>query len=397
MRSLAAQQSINPHGKGRVLPAQIDVLMSAYNAGRFLPETLASIQTQTIRDIRIIVVDDGSTDNSAEVIAEAALLDPRIHVIRQANGGIVAALNAGLAVCTAAFIARHDADDISDPDRFKRQLEYLEAHPDCVAVAGPARHIDEAGRELGTLTRLRDLTCADPFSIPATEPYLLQPMLMVRANSFHAAGGYRPLLIAEDTDLYWRLQKFGRLHNLTEPLGSYRMHDSSITSASIESGRRGALYAQLAAISAQRRLRNEPDLLFDFPLLNKIKKATSLYQLFDIGCRQLNLVEQAWISLAISAKLIEFCFYRPFEPSVADCRFIRSMWKARRGTMTQKDRSSLQEALSATAVRLAIKGLFAQAISLTAPKQLPNVLLRIVFRLALPDVLRDRIKRLVGR
>jgi glycosyltransferase involved in cell wall biosynthesis len=393
----ALLSNINPHGEGRVLTAQIDVLMSAYNAGRFLSETLASIQAQTIRDIRIIVVDDGSTDNTAEVIAEAALLDPRIHVIRQANGGIVAALNAGLAVCTAAFIARHDADDISDPDRFKRQIEYFEANPDCVAVAGPARHIDEAGRELGTLTRLRDPTCADPFSIPATEPYLLQPMLMVRASSFHAAGGYRPLLIAEDTDLYWRLQKFGRLHNLTEPLGSYRMHDSSITSASIESGRRGALYAQLAAISAQRRFRNEPDIVFDFSLMHEIKKTASLYQLFDVGCRQLNLVEQEWLSLALSAKLIEFCFYRPFEPSVADCRFIRFACKARGGAMAQKDRSLLQEALAATAVRLVIKGLFAQAISLTVPKQIPTVLLRTVFRLVLPDALRGRVKKLVGR
>jgi glycosyltransferase involved in cell wall biosynthesis len=377
--------------------AQIDVLMSAYNASRFLPETLASIQAQTIKDIRIIVVNDGSTDNSDEVLAAAALLDPRIHVITQANGGIVAALNAGLAVSTAPFIARHDADDLSDPDRFKRQIEYFNANPDCVAVAGPARHIDEAGQDLGTLTRLRDPNRADPFSIPATEPYLLQPMLMVRTNSFHAAGGYRPLLIAEDTDLYWRLQRFGRLHNFTEALGSYRMHDSSITSASIESGRRGALYAQLAAISAQRRARNEPDIVFDFALLKVIKQTDSLSQLYDVACRQLTSVERNWLSLALSAKLIEFCFYRPFEPTVDDCQFIRYSWKAQSYIMTKKDRSLLQEALTATAVRLTIKGMFAQAILLTLPKQLLPVLLRIGFRMVLPDAIRDRVKRLVGR
>ncbi|RYD20647.1 MAG: glycosyltransferase [Lysobacteraceae bacterium] len=154
--------------KDAPLTAQIDVLMSTYNAGRFLPETLASIQAQTIRDIRIIIVDDGSTDNSPELLAQAARQDPRIHVITQANGGIVAALNAGLAACTAPFIARHDADDLSNPDRFERQIRYLEANPDCVAVAGAARQIDvlmstyNAGRFLPeTLASIQAQTIRD--------------------------------------------------------------------------------------------------------------------------------------------------------------------------------------------------------------------------------------------
>lgn len=379
------------------MTAKIDVLMPTYNAGQFLAETLASIQAQTIKDIRIIVVDDGSTDDSGEVLAQAARLDRRIHVITQANGGIVAALNAGLAVCTAPFIARHDADDLSDPDRFEQQIQYLETNLDCVAVAGAARHIDINGRKLGTQTRLRDPAPADPFSIPATEPYLLQPMLMVRTESFHAAGGYRPLLIAEDSDLYWRLQKFGRLHNFTEPLGGYRMHGGSITSQSVITGRQGALCAQLAAISAQRRARNEPDIVFDLELLNAIKQAKTLAELHVIGCRQLTPIEQNWLALSVSAKLVEVCFYRPFEPSVGDCIFIRASLKTHSGIMTARNRSALRESLTGTAVRLAIKGMVAQALLLAFPKQLPTVMLRIVFRLVLPNALRDRIKKLAGR
>lgn len=379
------------------MTAQIDVLMSTYNAGRFLPETLASIQAQTIRDIRIIIVDDGSTDNSPELLAQAARQDPRIHVITQANGGIVAALNAGLAACTAPFIARHDADDLSNPDRFERQIRYLEANPDCVAVAGAARQIDTDGRWLGTLTRLRDPARADPFSIPATEPYLLQPMLMVRTGSFHAAGGYRPLLIAEDSDLYWRLQSFGRLHNLTEPLGGYRMHDGSITSQSVVAGRRGALCAQLAAISAQRRMRTVPDLVFDAALYDAIKQATTMTDLYTVGCAQLTPAEQNWLAVALSAKLVELCFYRPFEPSVEDCRFIRDALNAHGDIMTPDNRAALQELLIGTAVRLAIKGLIAEALVLAPAKRLPTVMARILFRVALPGTLRTRVKALVGR
>lgn len=383
--------------KDAPLTAQIDVLMSTYNAGRFLPETLASIQAQTIRDIRIIIVDDGSTDNSPELLAQAARQDPRIHVITQANGGIVAALNAGLAACTAPFIARHDADDLSNPDRLERQIRYLEANPDCVAVAGAARQIDADGRWLGTLTRLRDLARADPFSIPATEPYLLQPMLMVRAESFHAAGGYRPLLIAEDSDLYWRLQGFGRLHNLTEPLGSYRMHDGSITSQSVVAGRRGALCAQLVAISAQRRTRTVPDLVFDLALYDAIKQATTMTDLYTVGCAQLSAAEQDWLAVALSAKLVELCFYRPFEPSVEDCRFIRDALNAHGDIMTPDNRIALQELIIGTAVRLAIKGLIAEALVLAPAKRLPTVMARILFRVALPSTLRTWVKTLVGR
>ncbi|MGI4799497.1 MAG: glycosyltransferase family 2 protein [Janthinobacterium lividum] len=375
----------------------IDVLIPAYNAGWSLPETLASIQAQTVRNIRVIVVDDGSTDNTAAVLAAAAALDTRIHVITQANGGIVAALNAGLAACTAPLIARHDADDLSDPDRFERQMRYLDGNPDCVAVAGAARHINQAGRDLGTRTRLRDPALANPFSIPATEPYLLQPMLMVRTESFHAAGGYRPLLISEDTDLYWRLQKFGRLHNLTEPLGEYRMHEGSITSQSIVTGRQGAFCAQLAAVSAQRRARSEPDIVFDLPLFNAIKQAKTLAQLYEIGCQHLIPVEQNWLALSVSAKLVELCFYRPFEPSADDCCFIRAALKTHSGIMTPNNRAVLRESLVGTSVRLALKGLIVQALLLAFPKLMPMVMLRMAFRVILPNALRDWIKKSVGR
>ena len=95
----------------------IDVVMTAFNAAWSLPDTLASIQAQTIRDIRIVVVDDGSTDGTPEILAKTAARDRPNQILTQNNGGIVAATNLGLALCTAPFIAGHDADDLSDPDR----------------------------------------------------------------------------------------------------------------------------------------------------------------------------------------------------------------------------------------------------------------------------------------
>ena len=100
----------------------IDVLIPAYNAGRTIRSALGSIQDQTIRDIRIVVVDDGSTDDTAAIVGEVAAADPRVELHRQANGGIVDALNAGLQRGQAEFVARFDADDLSYPDRFARQI-----------------------------------------------------------------------------------------------------------------------------------------------------------------------------------------------------------------------------------------------------------------------------------
>lgn len=375
----------------------IDVLMPAYNAGWSLPDTLASIQAQTVRDIRIVVVDDGSTDNTAAVLAAAAERDPRIHVITQPNGGIVAALNTGLAACTAPFIARHDADDLSDPDRFERQIQYLEANPDCVALAGAARHIDEAGRDLGTQSRLRDLAKANPGDVPASEPYLLHPMLMVRRADIQTVGGYRLVLNAEDSDLYWRLRERGRLHNLPELLGSYRMHAASVSSQSIFNGRQLALSSQLAAISARRRVSTADDINFDATFLGEIKQPLSMAEIHDAGSRNLTPAEKDWLTVALSMKLVELCFYRPFELTLADCRFVHRAITKHGDAIPDRNVGSVREALIGTSVRLALRGHLRSAIALAWPKLLPVVVLRILFRIVLPNSLRSRIKRMMKR
>ncbi len=375
----------------------IDIVMTAYNAAWSLPDTLASIAAQTVRDIRLIVVDDGSTDKTPLILARAAAADPRILVLTQPNGGIVAAANAGLALCTAPFIARHDADDLSDPDRLERQLRYLEAHPDCVAVAAAARHVDEAGRDLGTRTRLLHASNANQAMIPAREPYLLHPFLMMRAHALRDVGLYRPLLVAEDSDLYWRLREVGRLHNMDDVLGSYRMHAASISSRSIVHGRQTAFCSQMAAISAQRRAKNCGDLVFGRATFDEVRRTETLTELQAIGARHLDAAEQDWLSLAMSMKLVELCFYRPYEPTPADCRFIRDALRRHGGLMTTENAAIVRKSLIGTTVRLALKRMIREALLLSWPGLVPAVVLRMLFRIGLPNVLRQRIKRMTGR
>lgn len=242
--------------------AQIDVLIPAYNAAATIEAAVSSIQRQSVQDIRIIIVNDGSTDNTGDLLNAMATADPRIKVIATPNGGIVSALNLGLAACTAKFIARHDADDLAFPDRLAAQIDYLRSNADCVAVGTNVWHIDQYGRRTGTKSAFAGDTEPDAHFIPSREPYLMHPFLMVRRQAIQNAGGYRYCVHAEDTDLYWRLLDAGRLYNLPEIHGEYRIHLGSISSASILNGRIAAAMSQLAAISYLRRKTGQADLVF---------------------------------------------------------------------------------------------------------------------------------------
>src|SRR5437868_1739700 len=103
----------------------VSVVMPLYNAAVYLPAALDSILAQTLRDFELIVVDDGSRDRSPAILRRYQSRDPRLRVISRPNTGIVGALNDGLAVSRGEFIARMDADDISLPERFEKQVTYL--------------------------------------------------------------------------------------------------------------------------------------------------------------------------------------------------------------------------------------------------------------------------------
>jgi len=379
--------------------ATVDIVMTVYNTADFLEETLQALYAQTFRDYRLIIVDDGSTDGTSHILERAAASDARIVIVTQANAGIVAASNVGLALCDAIYIARQDADDVPDPERLEKQVAYLEAYPDCVATAPAARHIDENGViRPNYTTNLRDTSLADPYRVPAREPYLMHPFLMVRADAFRRVAGYRPMLGSEDSDLYWRLSEIGRLYNMPIVLGSYRVHSGSISSQSIAHGVRLAFCAQMAALSAQRRRENRPDIVFSDSLMNEVKQAATLSQLAEIGGRYLDTREQEWLAIALSAKIVEICFYRPFEPTVEDARFMRQAFDRYWGLMDVENASVLNESVMTTAVRLALKsGCRRQGFILAGPGMLPKFLGRVVFRAILPESLRKYVKRWVKR
>src|SRR5947207_1274318 len=122
--------------------------MSVYNGENYLAEAIDSILNQTFKDFEFIVIDDGSSDTSLKIIKKYT--DPRIKLISRKNKGLVASLNEGLAKAKGDYIARQDADDVSLPQRLKKEVEYLDAHPKVALVGSNYKHLDAKGKLTGT-------------------------------------------------------------------------------------------------------------------------------------------------------------------------------------------------------------------------------------------------------
>jgi glycosyltransferase involved in cell wall biosynthesis len=204
----------------------VSVVLPVHDGERFLAEAVDSILGQTLGDLELVVVDDGSTDATRSILARYD--DPRLRVVAQPHRGLVAALGAGIAETGAAYLARMDADDVSEPSRLERQLELLERRPRVGMAATWVAVVDEQGRELGRRVLppahddlARRLLLRNPFQ---------HGSVLIRRAAFDAAGGYRDDYGAnEDYDLWRRLARSWELACVPEVLYRYRVHAGAVT------------------------------------------------------------------------------------------------------------------------------------------------------------------------
>jgi glycosyltransferase involved in cell wall biosynthesis len=229
---------------------RLTVLLPVYDAEAFVAEAVESILAQSFRDFELLAIDDGSRDGSAALLDAFARRDPRVRVVRRPHAGLVATLNAGLALARGELIARMDADDVALPRRFERQVERLDRDPGLVCIGGAFEVIDSKGRRIDVVHR------------PCHSEPILEALLAGVSAVCHATAMYRRRAViavgcyddsarlAEDYDLWLRLAEAGRLENLPEPVLRVRHHDRS------ESGRQHAIQLeQTRRICAQARQR----------------------------------------------------------------------------------------------------------------------------------------------
>lgn len=227
--------------------SQVSVIMPVYNAEKYLREAIESILTQTFSDFEFLILNDGSTDHSIDIIR--SYNDSRIRIHSSGvNRGLIFQLNKGLNLSRGKYIARMDADDISLPERLARQVEFLETHPEIGVLGTGVTIIDGDGNTSHTLQ-------------PPTQHVVIKwclcfnnlithPSVMMRRQIVGQVGGYNPdMALAEDFDLWRRLSCVTRLSNLKDLLVFYRIHDSNASTIHASEVRQTAVRIRSLLIS----------------------------------------------------------------------------------------------------------------------------------------------------
>lgn len=203
--------------------ARITVLMGIYNCASTLVGALDSLYSQTFQDFKIVLCEDGSSDNTYDVAkAYADKRDNIILVRNEKNMGLNYTLNRCLEYADTEYCARMDGDDISLPTRFQKEIEFLDSHPEYAIVSTQMQHFDAEGIfRVGTGKGEPDVR-----TYPKSVPFCHAPC-MVRTEAYKAVGGYTvdtKLLRQEDYHLWIKMYKHGyRGYTLDEPL--YMMRD----------------------------------------------------------------------------------------------------------------------------------------------------------------------------
>lgn len=235
----------------------ISILMPVYNAEQYLRQAVASIQSQSLADFELIAIDDGSADRSRGILEDIARTEPRLKVLSRPNTGIVGALNDGLAIARAGFIARMDADDIALPSRLASQLSFLQAQPDCIVLGTAVQIVDSRGAVVDFYRPPQEHDGILQQLLVGNGGAIIHPSVVFRAGPLRAVGGYDPAFCkAEDLDLFLRLSRVGRLANQPEIGLQYRHHAKSTNFKHRETQLK--LVEQI--LSRERALRNLPPL-----------------------------------------------------------------------------------------------------------------------------------------
>jgi glycosyltransferase involved in cell wall biosynthesis len=239
---------------------QVSVLLPVRNGRPWLGTALASIFGQTLGNFELIVLEDGSTDGTPELLT--VLHDPRLRIIDTGGVGIARALNIGLAAARGLYVGRHDADDESLPTRLARQVAVLDARPDIDVVASVAEYIDASGQAVDNTwvraVRRQHDAALSPEALAELMPLtccITHGSIVARSDVLRSVGGYRPDMVpAEDYDLWLRLLPHHRFLKLEQRLYRYRLHAHQSGERARERQTRQTVLAKLQYI---RRLHPE--------------------------------------------------------------------------------------------------------------------------------------------
>lgn len=238
-------------------PPHVSVILPVYNGAAYIIEAVRSILDQTYGDFELLLLDDGSSDNTLALLAPLAEQDGRLQLLAGPRRGLVGTLNHGISLARGSYIARMDADDAALPQRFEIQVAYLNAHPDCVALGTSIIKVDEAGAERARISGRQQ--SFKPAAFPPIVSGIPHPTAMIRSAALRSIGGYRPYFYnAEDRDLWARLWQIGRVHQIPNLLLRYRVHGGSVTRQNRTQQLLSYMMADMSALARYFGLDDQP-------------------------------------------------------------------------------------------------------------------------------------------
>jgi len=199
----------------------ISILLPVWNCPSYVGQAIDSVLNQSYSDFECIIIDDGSNDNTPEVLQKYQ--DPRIRLFQHTNRGLAATLNVGIASARGKYVARQDQDDLSLPDRLAKQISYMDSHPEC-GLLGTWAQIMEGDRIVERYHRHPSDPSQLRYHLLFNNPFV-HSSVMMRKTVLEAVGGYstdpsrQP---PEDYELWSRLSRYSNVANLPEVLLYYR-------------------------------------------------------------------------------------------------------------------------------------------------------------------------------
>jgi glycosyltransferase involved in cell wall biosynthesis len=230
--------------------------MATYNASKFLANAIESILNQTFQELELIIADDGSTDNTLDIIKNYAERDSRIRIIELEHEGVSIARNRAVEVAQYSWIAVMDADDIALPYRLEKQIAAAVAQPDVVAWGAAVHHINSKGHIL-SVSRLGPPT-KDAFYQQLQNGYVVglnHPTALLKKEVFDQVGGYScQFQVAQDLEMFDRMADHGPILALPEPLVLYRVHLHSASMQKFFLQRQNMRYVRARRLARQANL-----------------------------------------------------------------------------------------------------------------------------------------------
>ena len=204
---------------------RVSVIMPAYNSEKYIAEAIESVLKQTYSDFEFIIIDDGSIDSTADIIQKYA--DNRIRFLKnETNAGIVYTLNKGIAAAHGEYIIRMDSDDISLPERFQKQVSYMDLHPELAVCGANMVFFGDVQGKTDMPVGTAWCKANSFFMTPMPHPVVIIRKSVLEKYKLKYDPDYERI---EDFDLWTRICEFGLIDNMSDVLLKYRVHKKQLT------------------------------------------------------------------------------------------------------------------------------------------------------------------------